>query len=479
MASFPTYDSTTNINIPKPVLQTGAEHRFDDVKDVVGTMQDVTKSLSDANTAMQKTKDATQRTMALAKNEADGENDPDPSHAGIYLQKAQEIHDNSGQGISDKQEAGLSALEGQRDAYISQLKIDQIFKEKQLAANKVDLSNLVNANIQRLSNPNRTAAEKQQIDSDTMNFINMNVQKGTTTPEEGAAFTKQYALGVIKNNIDSVNSPNIEDYKDVIKGIKDLTLQEQNDAIKMSEHAVKEVKDQNIANTFDYRIELLNGLATGRLNWKNLDVNTIATKDPDMGTAVKSVLDAQSSTVGEYSPDTENQQFQDSTNALFQSMSKEQINDNLIKAIKGKGMTPDKLAIYVNAAADRGKNLLPQGFKDLSPKQISIDSGYNAVAEWNNAHGGKDPQVISDYLEAVHNGTDPMQAVKDSITTRQMKTNPLRSQYTVGQIIINQKTGMAATVIGYNDNGAPLVDTKSGKPKPTSNDKPTNVGPTD
>ena len=152
-------------------------------------------------------------------------------------------------------------------------------------------------------------------------------------------------------------------------------------------------------------------------------------------------------------------------------MNKQEISDYLLDAIKDKDMTEDRLAIIVNAADDRAKALPTKGVTDISPTQASIDGGYKAVERWNNMHGNKDTQVLDDYMKAIHDNKSPVEAYQTATNTHKVKKNPLMTQYQMGALVTNPKTGEIGEVVGYTEDGAPLIKRKHGKPK--SESKPT------
>ena len=471
MPTLPVYTSNQNINTaPAGVERNIAAQPFKDIQNVVGTLQDVTQKLSDAHDVMQETKAKTGVETALAQQEKLAENDPNPDNAEAHLKAVQDIVKNSPK-IDNQEVAGKVGLELQQSAFLSGIKIQDLFKKKQMFANDVALDQLATTAAQNKAN----AVSPSQGQQDEDNFkatIQKNVNTGLISPQRGLDLVKQFNVGVVKTKIAQNPSENPDDYKGLTDG---LDIKESSEVQKMIAAHIKENVQANVIHTFNNRVSVLKGIATKQINWQSQDqINKLSKGDAKLGTALQTIFDAKSQGQDYEPTSADNQKYSESVSNLFKSKTKEEISGYLVSALSDKGMTEDKMAILVNAAEKRAENLPINEQREIDSKQIQIDGGMDATQRWNKEHGGNDPQVLDDYIKGVNSGKQPQESYKQAIETKQIKMNPERTKYEVGQVLFNKKNGMSAEVIGFDDNGAPLVRVKHGKPKP---DKPTDKQP--
>jgi hypothetical protein len=470
MPQFPIYDSQSNIN---PNIQAPERHQVADAfkatNELNSTVQDLTQKWSDRNDVMQETKAKTNAEIAFAQQEQAAIQDPNPENAEMHIKAINDVMGQATKGIDNQEVAGQVGLDIQHLGFLTGIKIQDEFKKKQIFANDQRLDQLSTTTAQSVATAVSPAAGQQDEDN-FMATLQSNQSRGLITPERANALVKQYKVSVVTNKILQSNSTNPDDYKSVTEGAG-LDIKESSEVQKMVAAHIKQVKEQDVVNQFNSRVSTIKGIATGEIDWRSADkINEISKKDSKLGDALQMVFDKQSQGQ-EYQPKSSNDDdYANSVTKLFQSKTKEEISDYLVDALKNPNMDEDKMAILVNAAEDRAKALPPKGLKDINPGQVAIDGGFNAVERWNRAHGNNDPQVLNDYIKEIHAGKSPVEAYQTAIETRQKKTNPARSQYQMGQIIFNQKTGTSAEVVGFNDSGAPLVRVKHGK-RPT--DKPT------
>ena len=315
-----------------------------------------------------------------------------------------------------------------------------------------------------------TPAQAQQDTDNFMQTLRQNTNTGLITPERGLALQHQFKVGVVTNKIAQSNSTNPDDYKDLREG---LDLKESNEVGKMIEAHIKQVQEQDVVNKFNNRVSTIRGIATRQIDWQSADkINQLSKTDSKLGDALQMVFDAKAQGE-EYKPSTsEDAEYALSVNHLFQSKTKEEVSDYLVDALKNKNMSEGRMAVLVNAAEQRAETLPPKEDKNfVNPALVAIDAGMAGTQKWNKEHGQNDPQVLDDYMSAVKQGKSPTDAYQAAIETHQKKVNPARSQYQVGQQVFNKKTGTSGEIVGFDDNGAPLVRVKHGKPKPEQQPK--------
>ena len=430
MPSFPVYDSSTNIN---PNIQAPERHQaaqgFEDVQKLDKTVIGLTQSWSDRNDVIQETKAKTNAEMAFAQQEQAALNDPNPDNAEMHIKAINNIVGTATKGIDNQEVAGQVGLDIEHAGFQTQIKIQDEFKKKQIFANDQRLDQLATTTAQNVSNPVSAAAAQEDEDK-FMSTLQSNASRGLITPERANSLVKQYKVGVIKNRIAQSNSTNADDYKDVSSGANlDLTEEAQKD--KMIQAHIKQVKENQVVNTFDNRLKILGGVATKQLDWQNADkIKSIAAQDPALGSALQMVFDAQVNNKSDYEPNSkEGQVYADSVNKLMTGMTKEQVSEYLPKAIEQISKLPagemqDRLAVLVNAAQDRANSLPIKDEQEIPPAVMQQEGGIQAVLRWNKEHGDNDPQTVNEYLKAIHSGLTPSDAYNSAIRAKIIKDHP-------------------------------------------------------
>lgn len=428
MPSFPVYDSQSNIN---PNIQPPDRHQasegFQALDNLNKTIVGLTQQWSDRNDVMQETKAKTNAEIAFASQEQAAISDPNPDNAEMHLKAINDVVGQATKGIDNQEVAGQVGLDIQHSAFLTQIKIQDTFKNKQIFANDQRLDQLATTTAQNVSTAVSLAAGQQ--DEDTfMSTLQSNQARGLISPERANSLVKQYKIGVVKNRISMGSSTNADDYKDAISG---LDLQETTEAQKMIAAHIKQVDENNIKNTFDNRVDILGKVASKEIDWKSADkINSIAAKDPALGSALQSVYDAQINNKEEYEPSSkEGQSYAETVNKLMTSMTKEQVSEYLPEAIKQISKLPagemqDRLAVLVNAAQDRAKSLPIKDEQDIPPSVIQQEGGVQAVLKWNKEHGNNDPQTVNEYLKNIHSGQTPPEAYNNAVKSKIIKDHP-------------------------------------------------------
>ena len=221
-----------------------------------------------------------------------------------------------------------------------------------------------------------------------------------------------------------------------------------------------------LENKISDRFNYLNLIANGKLDWQNSPevIRNIAIKDPTLAESMQKVIDSQ----GEYFPEeADNEAYADLTKNVFTAGSKEEISDFLIEALNTptKEISKDRLAILVSAAQERAKSL-PVSENDeptaLSPKQNEIDAGVKSIINTKNKQFSIGDMIVN-FFKGIISGKSVQDAHTEAVKSEINRTNPLSVKYKVGDIITNSK-GESAEIVGFNDNGSPMLKRKiSGK----------------
>ena len=203
--------------------------------------------------------------------------------------------------------------------------------------------------------------------------------------------------------------------------------------------------------------------------------------DPDLGVALQKAIKSQRKnwsnpkaiTAGHYEADEKDQDFADAAKeALSSSTSQQDRGKYLLNVLKDKSdMSVDKLAVLADLsmlAAQESKQTKGEPNPVKTEKQNALIIGAKTlltggVPLWSTYN------LISTYIKSIKEGKNPQEAVADAKSSETTRLNSKKTQYKLGDIVPNSK-GELAEVIGFSENGAPIVKRKiSGK----SADKPT------
>jgi len=221
--------------------------------------------------------------------------------------------------------------------------------------------------------------------------------------------------------------------------------------------------ESKVSDRFDY----IGKIANGTLSWEDSDkiIRGIAIKDPQLAEAMQANVDSQ----GEYlSEDPKNEAYSDLVKNIFTAGSKEEVSNFLIEALNttaNKEISRDRLAILVSAAQERAKSL-PAGANDeptaLNAKQNEIDAGVKSIINTKNKQFSVG-DMLTNFLKGITSGQSATEAHSDAVKSEINRTNSLSVKHKVGDIITNSK-GESAEIVGFNDNGSPMLKRKiSGK----------------
>lgn len=450
MPSLPIYNSNQNINTtPAGVPSNIAAQPFEDVKNMVGTIQDVTKKLSDANDVMQVTKAHTTAGMAMAQLEKQAKLDPNPDNVEPYLKSIQDIPATAISGISNQQVAQKANLEIQQNAFLTGIKVQDMFKQKQMLANDISLGNAADLAAQNKSNAVSEAAG-QQIEHDFISTVQSNYSAGLINEGRAKSLIDDYRMGEVKNDILKENVTQIGDsavLAEVNKG-KDgkypmLSTDQRTEADRMVRLMVRDNHQISTEQSMSTRVDTIKSIANGDLTWQNTNfISQIAQKDPNLAEALQKNFSENKLGKKYSATDDKNSDFESLVGDIFKANTKEDINKYLIKSLV-PGMSMDRLSIIVKAAEQRGANLptLPGSVNGVTdPKQQDIDHAVKHIQTL------KNPNILIDFFKNLSGGSSPLQATQNAVNSEAIKVRPdLVGNSSTGKVMVD-KYGNRATV---------------------------------
>src|SRR5579863_9309657 len=169
MAQFPVYNASqninTNVNANVGVERHQAAEGLKPLENLESTLTNITQKLSDAHDVMQETKAKTTAEMAFAAQEQAAQNDPNPDNAEMHIKEVNKIAQESVKGIDNQALAQEVNAHVQQTAFLSNIKIQDMFKKKQMFANDVRLDQLATTTSQTVSDAVSTAQAQQDTDN--------------------------------------------------------------------------------------------------------------------------------------------------------------------------------------------------------------------------------------------------------------------------------------------------------------------------
>lgn len=242
MPTLPTYNSQRNIQAQTPLpLRNEVQAKYQAGQMIAKTVETVGDKWVEA----QNTIDYTQAKSVMANglNEIQSQSEADSDYANSEKRK-QDIDKLKQTALKGIRSPGLrNRIYGEidNDAYIGKVKVDNIYKKKEILINEIKLDNTIAALIQQKSNAG-TEVESNKINQDITNLIQANVATGVITPAKGARLLDDVRLGEIDLDImkdESVNSKEsfvVNELKKGDKGIyKNLTEKERADRLEKAE----------------------------------------------------------------------------------------------------------------------------------------------------------------------------------------------------------------------------------------------------
>ena len=201
MPQLPVYEARGNIQARTSApLRNEAGASFEQDRQVLGTLQNITQQWQDANDVMQYTEAKANFGVAVADIQTRAYQDPDYKNAEKYNKELIQARKNSLMGISNQQIAGRIGTEFDYETEVAQIKMGAQFKQKQIAHNQV----MVKTNLDTLLQNKLTAAtpaESEQYNLKIQELLTLNVGTGVLSPEEAGEILKKSAYESAENMV--------------------------------------------------------------------------------------------------------------------------------------------------------------------------------------------------------------------------------------------------------------------------------------
>lgn len=419
MPILPTYDSKNNIqaNISAPV-RNEVDQPFKDMQNVVGAVQGITQSWSNAHDVMQATEAQANHSTALAELESKAAADQNFRNSQEYFTQLDEINKNAVAGIDNKLVAEKISLELKHDADIAKIKIQNNFNKKELDNNKftttISLENLMAQRSEAM-----TQAEKDQYDLKINQLMNAQVSSNALSQEDAYKILidakKANVIAGIFNNPDMTISE-LKDkngfYKDLPEYRKAIFIERAKEYKQKQERESTELQKEIVYNN---EVNIAMGFAQGQVpNIKNLaemerkgvissDFANIALKVATSKYTVNSV--------------TNNEEFSKLTREIFNSTEKGQVQKSIKNILKGGSdgkLSKEDLETLLTSAKAQG-----------SERRGDLSNGVKTLNDWAEENKKVNrAEMYRTYQQSINSGKNVQDAISDSMKINTLKVRP-------------------------------------------------------
>lgn len=224
MATLPTYDSKRNIKATTPgPVASGAAQRASVYDPLIQTADKIKTAWYDAVDTTQANHAKSKFAVRKAEIEAKAASDPDYNNSALYFDALIKAKEDSLEGFQNKAKQAEVSAELDLQSQLSQIKINNGFQKKLIAAGQADLENYIDTKTQEaIVNP----AESSNILKEINRTIDENIAKGIQDRAYGIKQKKEIKDNIRLGKYDSYIWKDPEGAKEIIKNAKDLTPKE-------------------------------------------------------------------------------------------------------------------------------------------------------------------------------------------------------------------------------------------------------------
>jgi hypothetical protein len=334
-----------------------------------------------------------------------------------------------------------------------------------------NLKNSIESNITQKTNDAATIRDGKSLGFAIDDAINSAIPYSSrfdkTTREVN---NEKIAKKIIESSTISTlkNTGNLEASQGILDSVKDKISQTSYDELKskivkgydsMQAEAEKVRLESRVKDRFNY----IGQISNGELNWENSadTIKNVATKDPELAEAMKKVFDSKGG--GYLAEELGNEGFQDLAKDIFSAKDTESISKFLVQALKdNKNISRDRLAILVDAATERAKELpLSSGKKKTNQPRGFWNGAWDAIQLTNPLTA---PFVLMNTIKRAKaenaQGEQVIQIAHDEIRKQRLQDNPDITAFPAKGKLCYDKFGNKAIV--YPDGSFEEVMNKAG-----------------
>lgn len=459
MPQFPRYNSRQELSTRLPgVIKTGSSLPYEIIGQALEKTQDITQKWGAAVENMQETHVKARATEALLQAEANAEADTNINGEEGQFKQLKEGKREWLKGVPESGFKERLSFELDHQINLASIKIKGIYAKKKLFADHMNTGNLLDS-YARIGTP--------EAYQEAFKLIEGKVASGFYSPEQGQALFNKTQKAGLQNDIFS--DPALQDSESEVltqlnKGPEGryafLDVNERTELIKETQRHIKQNQLNQVETRINDRLAILNDFASGKIDPDTSKdyITQLSIQDPELGEAIIRGSD----TV--FMPKLDDEAFASATQEVFKASTKEEISRYLVNVLNqnaNKDIGRERLAILINAATERAKSLRATASSQpitISPKQAETDSLIKSLL-YNPNPLLSVPNMIINFFKGIGQNYSPREAHDAALRAEVSRTNPLSVKYKIGDIITNP-AGISAEVVGFNENGSPIVRRK-------------------
>lgn len=463
MPTFPRYDSQARFEVGTRSLtsfpglpSTGRGEALGAFQGLLSVTQEIAGQWQAAERSMQETRAKAVAAEKIAQIESEAEldeniNGEEERSKQLYKGKLESL-----KGIPEGKFKEALSLEIDHHFNLADIRIKTLYNHKKVFADHINTSNLLDK-YAKIGTP--------EAYQEAFNLVEKKVAAGFYTAAQGAALYNGTREAGLENDI--LNDPALDD-KDsrVLADLKDktkyefLSTESRIQFISEAQRKIRQNKQLQDEAVIDNRLNLLNDFANGRIDLLTTPdlVKRLSIQDPELGEAIIKGSD------NLFMPKPDEEAFAQATKEVFQAATKEEVSKYLVNVLNSnanKELGRERLAILINAATERAKNLrATSGGQPVTPnpKQVETDSLVKSLLFNMNPLLSVSNMVVN-FFNGIKSGQSPKAAHDQALRSEIQRTNNLSVKYKVGDIVTNP-AGLSGEVVGFNEYGSPIIKRK-------------------
>jgi len=418
MPRIPQYESKRNVNTgPIAPAQNLATQDAANQNKILGTIQDVAQSWSDAHDVMQYSKAKADYEVRAEEIKQRAALDENFNNTPKYLEELNKAKSESLKGIDNNTVAGKAGQEISLSNSINGIKIEFANKQKELANNQHNVQEYVTAKVNDL--PYATEAEKLSIQADVEDHLKLQVIQGVLSPQMAQKILLESKMASATNHVFSNPDEAISELQKKDGYYSELPLEKKSKLIstasdykkRLQKEATQLQKDIILKNETDIAMAIAEGkpMNIGKLALK-LENGTISSDFAQIALRVVTSPEP----VGAY---TNNDEFSALTKKLFASENKEQVHKSIMNILRGGGdgkLSKDDLEILLLSAINQPLE-----------KRKELSNAVKTLGKWADETEGVDrADVLRDFQTKIKEEKSISEAVSESMQENTVKAVP-------------------------------------------------------
>lgn len=470
MPQIPIYDSKRSVQPQaRAPMSNDSTALIQGQQKVIGALTDIAQQWSAANDVMQETEAMSlyETRSAEVVSEFENSNDTSPEAMQSYLDQLKKIEQESTAGMSNKMLQSQVSNKFRMKSAVLGIKMKATAQKKRLVANSIAAQNTITSLYQNKFEAT-TDAEASQIQLEIDELIAKNTATGAFSPELANKLRNESRIKAAK--YEAMTNPERflarkKDYYDIpgdqYQAIKDdaistMKTNESNAEFLASEN-MKQNEAQLILNLAENEVKGLSSDQKAEIITNVTQMSIDGVIDPEFAEAYINTIQK-----GKLSKTQKKMKkgFGEYVKTVFSAENDEDRRKAVIELLNRNSagnMDSNELAVALKVAHDYGNDVRASFVDNVIDYYKNLGQGKfgEAAKSLGNFYKMDADRMTYDFFEGLSQGKNPDEAKIEALEKEQIRTNPNRSKYSVGQEIDTPIGKMY--VWGYYEDGEPDV----------------------